>query len=146
MAFSIFTGIADSIVGLDRMVYLCCSTRHGSINTAAVLLYALTSCMMKGNVVLLRLTVEFVLFVVGIAGYVSSRMYKQIGGDSWVWNIVMTASLFSGIAIDCFVSIWNFNWHFFQFPFSLFGVLLILWLGTWVQHRLSHTRLLFCCC
>ena len=35
---------------------------------------------------------------VGIAGYVSSCVYKQIGGDGWVWNIVMTASLFSGVS------------------------------------------------
>lgn len=48
--------------------------RHGSMNTAAVLLYALTCC---------------------ISGYVSSNTYKKISGTNWVWNIVLTSSLFS---------------------------------------------------
>ncbi|XP_006036573.1 transmembrane 9 superfamily member 1 isoform X1 [Alligator sinensis] len=48
--------------------------RHGAINSAAILLYALTCC---------------------VAGYVSSHFYRQLGGESWVWNIVLTTSLFS---------------------------------------------------
>ncbi|XP_062993285.1 transmembrane 9 superfamily member 1 [Elgaria multicarinata webbii] len=48
--------------------------RHGAINTAAILLYALTCC---------------------ISGYVSSNFYRQIGGERWVWNILLTTSLFS---------------------------------------------------
>ncbi|XP_077170088.1 transmembrane 9 superfamily member 1 [Paroedura picta] len=48
--------------------------RHGAINSAAILLYALTCC---------------------ISGYVSSNFYRQIGGECWVWNILLTTSLFS---------------------------------------------------
>ncbi|EPY89936.1 importin-4 [Camelus ferus] len=48
--------------------------RHGAINSAAILLYALTCC---------------------ISGYVSSHFYRQIGGERWVWNIILTTSLFS---------------------------------------------------
>ncbi|XP_063769723.1 transmembrane 9 superfamily member 1 [Pseudophryne corroboree] len=48
--------------------------RHGAINSAAILLYALTCC---------------------VSGYVSSNFYRQMGGDRWVWNIVLTTSLFS---------------------------------------------------
>ncbi|XP_007065454.3 transmembrane 9 superfamily member 1 [Chelonia mydas] len=48
--------------------------RHGAINSAAILLYALTCC---------------------ISGYVSSNFYRQVGGERWVWNIVLTTSLFS---------------------------------------------------
>ncbi|XP_028649532.1 transmembrane 9 superfamily member 1 [Erpetoichthys calabaricus] len=48
--------------------------RHGAINSAAILLYALTCC---------------------VAGYVSSNFYKKIGGERWVWNIVLTTLLFS---------------------------------------------------
>ncbi|XP_048374239.1 transmembrane 9 superfamily member 1 [Sphaerodactylus townsendi] len=48
--------------------------RHGAINSAAILLYALTCC---------------------ISGYVSSNFYRQIGGELWVWNILLTTSLFS---------------------------------------------------
>ncbi|XP_030043404.1 transmembrane 9 superfamily member 1 [Microcaecilia unicolor] len=48
--------------------------RHGAINSAAILLYALTCC---------------------ISGYVSSNFYRKIGGEHWVWNIILTTSLFS---------------------------------------------------
>ena len=48
--------------------------RHGSLNTAAFLLYALTSC---------------------VSGYVSAKLYKQMNGERWVWNINLTASLYT---------------------------------------------------
>ncbi|XP_029436885.1 transmembrane 9 superfamily member 1 [Rhinatrema bivittatum] len=48
--------------------------RHGAINSAAILLYALTCC---------------------ISGYVSSKFYRKIGGERWAWNIILTTSLFS---------------------------------------------------
>ncbi|MGH0184001.1 UNVERIFIED_CONTAM: hypothetical protein FKN15_013429 [Acipenser sinensis] len=48
--------------------------RHGAINSAAVLLYALTCC---------------------VSGFVSSSFYRKIGGERWAWNIVLTTSLFS---------------------------------------------------
>uniref|UniRef100_UPI00398F4DF7 transmembrane 9 superfamily member 1 n=1 Tax=Pristiophorus japonicus TaxID=55135 RepID=UPI00398F4DF7 len=48
--------------------------RHGAINSAAILLYALTCC---------------------VSGYISSNFYRKIGGERWVWNIVLTTSLFS---------------------------------------------------
>lgn len=49
--------------------------RHGAINSAAIVLYALTSC---------------------VSGYVSCCFYTQINGQRWVWNIILTSSLFSG--------------------------------------------------
>ncbi|RXM90780.1 Transmembrane 9 superfamily member 1 [Acipenser ruthenus] len=49
--------------------------RHGAINSAAILLYALTCC---------------------VSGFVSSSFYCKIGGERWAWNIVLTTSLFSG--------------------------------------------------
>ncbi|KAK7881602.1 hypothetical protein WMY93_030011 [Mugilogobius chulae] len=48
--------------------------RHGAINSAAIALYALTSC---------------------VSGYVSCSFYTQINGQRWVWNIILTSSLFS---------------------------------------------------
>ncbi|GLD54903.1 transmembrane 9 superfamily member 1-like protein [Lates japonicus] len=48
--------------------------RHGAINSAAIVLYALTSC---------------------VSGYVSCSFYTQINGQRWVWNIILTSSLFS---------------------------------------------------
>lgn len=49
--------------------------RHGAINSAAILLYALTCC---------------------VSGYVASNFYRKLGGNRWVWNILLTSSLFSG--------------------------------------------------
>uniref|UniRef100_A0A673VYK4 Transmembrane 9 superfamily member n=1 Tax=Salmo trutta TaxID=8032 RepID=A0A673VYK4_SALTR len=48
--------------------------RHGAINSAAIMLYALTSC---------------------VSGYCSCSFYTQIHGQRWVWNIILTSSLFS---------------------------------------------------
>lgn len=53
--------------------------RHGAINSAAIVLYALTSC---------------------VSGYVSCSFYTQINGQRWVWNIILTSSLFSGESDD----------------------------------------------
>ncbi|KYQ88887.1 hypothetical protein DLAC_10696 [Tieghemostelium lacteum] len=46
----------------------------GNIYTAGIVLYALTSI---------------------ISGYQSAKMYKNLGGNKWAWNIVLTASLFT---------------------------------------------------
>ncbi|XP_077559660.1 transmembrane 9 superfamily member 1-like [Haemaphysalis longicornis] len=46
---------------------------HGSMNTAICVLYALTSC---------------------IAGFVSSKMYRQMGGANWVTNVNLVSCLF----------------------------------------------------
>jgi transmembrane 9 superfamily member 1 len=48
--------------------------RHGSLNSFVFFMYALTS---------------------GISGYVSARTYRQMNGDKWVWNINLTACLYS---------------------------------------------------
>lgn len=44
------------------------------MNSAAILLYAFTAC---------------------ISGFTSANFFKKIGGHNWVWNIVLTASLFA---------------------------------------------------
>eukprot|EP00053_Salpingoeca_punica_P015859 m.147007 g.147007 ORF g.147007 m.147007 type:complete len:650 (+) comp16819_c1_seq3:798-2747(+) len=48
--------------------------RHGSMNAALVLVYALTC---------------------GVNGYVSNLFYKQLEGQKWAWNIVVTSCVFS---------------------------------------------------
>ena len=47
---------------------------HGAVNSAACFLYALTSF---------------------ISGYVSSYMYKTMGGEAWVNSVNLTSCLFS---------------------------------------------------
>ena len=49
-----------------------------------------------------RVLTEYILISLiysGVSGYVSSSMYKKIGGQNWVWNIVLTATLFAGTLI-----------------------------------------------
>ena len=50
--------------------------RHHAMNSASILLYALTSF---------------------IAGFVSANFYRKINGENWVWNVVLTGSLFAGL-------------------------------------------------
>ncbi|GAA6108024.1 transmembrane 9 superfamily member 1 isoform X1, partial [Tachysurus ichikawai] len=57
--------------------------RHGAINSAAIVLYALTSC---------------------VSGYCSCSFYTQIHGHRWVWNIILTSTLFSGETVLAFCS------------------------------------------
>ncbi|XP_065062619.1 transmembrane 9 superfamily member 1-like [Rhopilema esculentum] len=84
--------------------------RHGSMNTAAVLLYALT-CF--------------------VSGFVSNSFYKQIAGDKWAWNLVLTASLFS----VPFFLIWSvinsvawYNQSTQALPFTTIVLLLLIWI------------------
>ncbi|XP_046864123.1 transmembrane 9 superfamily member 1-like [Xenia sp. Carnegie-2017] len=84
--------------------------RHGSMNTASVLIYALTCC---------------------VSGYVASSMYKKIGGINWAWNIVLTATLF---AVPFFV-IWSimnsvawYNNSTQALPFTTIVLLMLIWL------------------
>lgn len=49
--------------------------RHGSMNSAGILLYALASTL---------------------AGYVSATHYRMMGGQKWVSNINLTTMLFAG--------------------------------------------------
>jgi MFS family permease len=57
---------------------------RGAMHSAFIALFAVTAC---------------------IAGFVSSRTYKMLGGEVWVWNIIMTGSLFAGplfvVALFC---------------------------------------------
>eukprot|EP00052_Salpingoeca_macrocollata_P016687 m.134589 g.134589 ORF g.134589 m.134589 type:complete len:587 (+) comp20140_c0_seq1:145-1905(+) len=48
--------------------------RHGAMNTAAILCYALTC---------------------GVAGFTSNRLYRQLEGQAWAWNIVLTSCVFT---------------------------------------------------
>ena len=41
-------------------------------------------------------TQKIFFLLLGISGYVSSNFYRKIGGTNWVWNVVLTTSIFSG--------------------------------------------------
>lgn len=83
---------------------------HGSMNTAAIVLYAVTC---------------------GFSGYASSRLYKSLEGLNWVWNIVMTSCVFS---VPFFV-IWSVTnsvaWYTGStqaLPFTTIVLLMLVWL------------------
>ena len=84
--------------------------KHGAMNTACVLLYALTS---------------------GVAGYVSARFFRELDGHNWVWNIVLTSSLFAAP----FFFVWSlvnsvawYNQSTQALPFTTILLLMLVWL------------------
>ena len=64
-------------------------TAKGAIASTAIILYALTA---------------------GIGGYTAGRMYKQLGGTNWVWNTMLTASLFPAPLFVAFVILNSAAW------------------------------------
>lgn len=84
--------------------------RHGSMNTAGVLLYALTCC---------------------ISGYVSANFYKKIGGTNWVWNVVLTTSIFSVPFFVIWSIINSIAWYYQStqaLPYTTIILLMLIWL------------------
>ncbi|XP_076064270.1 transmembrane 9 superfamily member 1-like [Oratosquilla oratoria] len=84
--------------------------RHGSMNSAACFLYALTSV---------------------IAGFVSGTLFRMMGGTKWVHNINLTTILFAGP----FFLIWSIQnsvawaYHSTQaLPASTIILLLLMWI------------------
>ena len=67
------------------------------------------------------------LLPIGVSGYVSSNFYRNIGGTNWVWNVVLTTSLFSGEAVNCSGENLNYKSRL-----------------TCTLHLLSNTYFLFC--
>lgn len=84
--------------------------KHGAINTAAILLYAMTS---------------------GIAGYISATMFKKIGGENWVRNVNLTSFLFAApfFIIWAFVNTVAWGYGTTQaLPWTTVVLLMLTWL------------------
>lgn len=84
--------------------------KHGSLSTAAFILYALTSC---------------------IAGYVSARAYKQMNGDSWVWNVNLTACIYTVPFFCTWAFINSVAWAYGStqaLPFTTVIILALIWI------------------
>ncbi|KAG7266189.1 hypothetical protein CRUP_016965 [Coryphaenoides rupestris] len=84
--------------------------RHGAINSAAIVLYALTSC---------------------VSGYVSCSFYTQIHGQRWVWNIILTSSLFSAPMFLTWSVVNSVHWWSGSTQ-ALPATTVLLLLGAWV--------------
>ncbi len=94
----------------------------GSILTASVLLYSLTAGMMM----LTKSPNNLV-----IAGLISARFYKYLGGTHWALNILCTAILFPGPLFLAAMLLNNIAWasnSTAALPFSSVIFVIIMWL------------------
>ena len=77
--FASFLGAGAQIFSTILILLICViigvfkATRRGALLTALIVIYAL--CGLAG-------------------GFISSRVFKQLKGKNWVWNVVMTAGVF----------------------------------------------------
>jgi hypothetical protein len=72
--------------------YLCIAIFLSFGQPAVLMLTSLTSpSALRSNVP----AILIYAFTCGIAGYVSTSMYMSLDGVNWVWNIVLTASIFT---------------------------------------------------
>ncbi|KAG7402205.1 hypothetical protein PHYBOEH_005768 [Phytophthora boehmeriae] len=93
-----------SLIGLVK------PNKRGGMMTAFIVLYALTA---------------------GIGGFHSARLYRQLGGQRWVWNILLCVLVIPGplVAIFSFlnsVAIWNDSSA--ALPFGTIMIVLILFI------------------
>lgn len=80
-------------------------TAKGAIATAAIILYSLTA---------------------GAGGFIAGRMYKQCGGSNWVWNTILTASLFPLPTFVVFVILNSAAWRRGATAALPFGTIVII--------------------
>lgn len=105
-----FLALAVGIL-LMAMLGLFNVHKHGSLNTAAVLLYAFTS---------------------SISGYISAKQYKQMNGDAWVWNVNLTACLYTVPFFVTWSIVNSVAWAYGStqaLPFTTIIVLLLVWIA-----------------
>ena len=83
--------------------------RHHSMNSAAILLYAFTSC---------------------VSGFVSAKLFRKLGGHNWVWNVVLTASLFAAPFFVVWSLVNSVAWYHNStqaLPFTTIILILFIW-------------------
>ena len=106
------------------MLICLCAYRHHAMNSAGILLYALTSF---------------------VSGFVSLHMFKKLGGHNWVWNVILTSSLFS---VPFFV-VWSFvntvAWAY-QSTQALPFATIVLIMFIWIVGRYMYVGVVFIVC
>jgi len=115
MLFAAAVGTGAQILALT-IVLLCLSVigtfypgNRGSVYTAFVILYALTAY---------------------IAGYVSTRLYVQLGGEKWASNAVLTALLFTGPFFLTFSAVNSVAWYYGSssaLPWQTIALVIVIW-------------------
>ncbi|CAF1569769.1 unnamed protein product [Adineta ricciae] len=84
--------------------------RHGSLMASGVILYAFTSC---------------------VAGFMSGKIYRQLQGEHWTWNIILTANLFTIPFFVVWCVINTFAWAYGTtqaLPYTTVLILVFMWL------------------
>ena len=82
----------------------------------------------RGNL-LAALVVLFCL-TAGVAGYVSADLYRQLGGDRWVRNVLLTAALFCGPALVLFAFLNSVAIAYRStaaLPFGTIVIIILMW-------------------
>ena len=85
-------------------------SRHHSMNSAAILLYAFTSC---------------------VSGFVSANLFRKLGGHNWAWNVILTASLFAVPFFFVWSLVNSVAWYYNStqaLPFTTIILILFIWL------------------
>ena len=70
-------------------------------------------------------------FLAVVSGFVSNSFYKQIAGDKWAWNLVLTASLFSVPFFLIWSVINSVAWYYQStqaLPFTTIILLMLIWI------------------
>lgn len=124
--FSAFLGVGAQFlmmmvfILLLALVGLYYPGNEGNLQISAIVLYALTAC---------------------ISGFTSNYFYKQMGGNSWTWNVILTATIYAvpfflvAFIINTIAVAWKVTqalpvgailqiitiWSFVGFPLTLLG-------------------------
>lgn len=96
--------IVMAVVGLFNV------HRHGAMNAAGFFVYALTCC---------------------IAGFVSTRLYRQMEGQTWAWNIVATSCVFTAPFFIIWSTVNSFAWFHGStqaLPATTIVLLILIWM------------------
>lgn len=67
----------------------------------------------------------------GFAGFVSGRLFRQMGGTNWVYNILLTASLFALPFFGVWSTINTVAWYYNAtqaLPWTTVLVVMLIWL------------------
>nr|XP_004225567.1 LOW QUALITY PROTEIN: transmembrane 9 superfamily member 2-like [Ciona intestinalis] len=117
MLLSVFNGVGTQVISMAfiTLVFACLGflspANRGALGTTTVIVFV---CL--GTV----------------AGYVSARLYKTLGGEKWKTNVMMTSFLISGIIFVVFFLMNLILWgegSSAAIPFSTLVAILALWFG-----------------
>merc|ERR1712228_262104 len=116
----------------------------------ALLLLSLIGFFYPGNRGSIISSIIFVYcFTSGIAGHVSSTLYKQLGGKKWATLSILTACLFTVPFFIIFLTVNSIAWHYkssIALPFMNILMIFLLWsvvtlpLTIYASHRVFKSQ------